>query len=140
MRPASVRALAHNHGSAVLEVLAMAQGRPEWLEVLPGSNVLAVEIAYAARHEMALTLADAVFRRTDLCTTGHPGEAALRAAARVMAECRGWPEARQQAELDDVRRRLRRARTGRALLADVPVPTRSRGRDATVEVLPASGS
>ena len=62
--------------------------------------VLAVEIAHAAQHEMALTLADAVFRRTDLCTLGHPGEAALRAAAQVMATCQGWDRGRRDAELD----------------------------------------
>ena len=48
------------------------------------------------QHEMALTLADAVFRRTDLCTLGHPGEAALRAAAQVMGECLGWDQARRR--------------------------------------------
>jgi glycerol-3-phosphate dehydrogenase len=94
--------------------------------------VLEVEIAHAAQGEMAMTLADAVFRRTDLCTLGDPGEAPLRAAARVMAECLGWDGARQAAELDDVRRRLRLARTGRALLADPPVAAGPRGADATV--------
>jgi glycerol-3-phosphate dehydrogenase len=133
----TLRALAHNHGAAALEVLAVAQGRREWLEALPGSRVLSVEVAHAARSEMALTLADAVFRRTDLCTTGHPGEAALREAARVMADCHGWPQAQEQAELDDVQRRLGRARTGRALLADMAGP-RSRGPNATIDALPVS--
>ncbi|HEX6015261.1 MAG TPA: glycerol-3-phosphate dehydrogenase/oxidase [Geminicoccaceae bacterium] len=122
IRPASLRAVVHNHGTAAADLLARTQRRPDWARPLPGCDVLEVEIAHAARSEMAMTLADAVFRRTDLCTLGHPGEAPLRAAARVMAACRGWDDARQAAELDDVRRRLRLARTGRALLADAPPP------------------
>lgn len=116
--PQSLRALAHNHGTAMRELLGMVGQQPHLARPLGNSLVLAVEVAYAAQHEMALTLADVVFRRTDLCTTGNPGESALQAAAQVMAESLGWPEARRLSELDDVRRRLRRARTGRALLAD----------------------
>ena len=118
--PQSIRALVHNHGTAAMDLLDMVRRRPEWAQTLGDSRVLAVEVAHAAQHEMALTLADAVFRRTDLCTVGHPGEAALRAAAQVMATCQGWADGRRDAELSDVRRRLRRARTGRALLADTP--------------------
>jgi glycerol-3-phosphate dehydrogenase len=116
--PAGARALVHNHGSAYGEVLDLIGERPAWGEPLGGSHVLAAEIAHAARREMAVTLADVVFRRTDLCAAGHPGEAALEAAGRVMADCRGWRPARLAAELDDVRRRLRDARGGRAALAD----------------------
>ena len=113
--PAVSRALAHNHGTAAPELL---QGGPERRRLLPGSTVLAGEIVRAASEEMALSLADAVFRRTDLCTLGHPGEAALLAAARVMGDCLRWSQARTDAELDYVRSRLRLAATGRALLAE----------------------
>ena len=114
----TLRALAHNHGTAATAVVRLAASRPEWQSTLPGSEVLGAEIVHAARDEMALTLADAVFRRTDLCTAGHPGEPALSAAARLMAEALAWDRARAAAELDQVRRRLRLARTGRALLAE----------------------
>jgi glycerol-3-phosphate dehydrogenase len=120
--PASLRAIVHNHGSSYGELLRLLRRQPDWAQPLGGTPVLGVEVAQAVDHEMAMTLADVVFRRTDLCTAGHPGEAALRAAARVMAECRGWSEARVESELDDVRRRLRLARTGRAFLADSPAP------------------
>jgi glycerol-3-phosphate dehydrogenase len=120
--PESARAMAHNHGSAFGEVLALLEERPAWRHRLGDSHVLGAEIAHAARGEMAMTLADAVFRRSDLCTAGHPGDAALEAAARIMAECRGWRPARLAAELGDVRARLRLARAGRASLADGAVP------------------
>jgi glycerol-3-phosphate dehydrogenase len=121
---ATVRALAHNHGTAASLVLALAASRPDWRKTLPGSDVLGAEIARAARAEMALTLADAVFRRTDLCTAGHPGVAALRAAARIMGECRGWDQGHTDAELAYVRDRLALAGSGRALLAE-PVMARA---------------
>ena len=118
---ASLEALCRNHGSAFGEVLALAEEQPELARALPGTHVLAAEIVHAARGEMALTLADAVFRRTDLCTAGDPGEAALREAARVMASACGWTATRREAELDSVQRRLRRARSGRSFLdADPP--------------------
>ena len=115
---ASVRALAHNHGTTASTVLSLARSRPEWSTPLHGSEVLGAEIVHAARAEMALTLADAVFRRTDLCTVGHPGEASLRSAARIMAECCGWDPPRIDAEQAYVRGRLQLATTGRALLAE----------------------
>ena len=114
----SVRALAHNHGTVASAVLALAASRPDWARSLPGSEVLGAEIAHAAQDEMAVTLADAVFRRTDLSTTGHPGEGALRAAARIMGECLGWNPAQVEGELAYVRSRLCLAASGRALLAE----------------------
>jgi glycerol-3-phosphate dehydrogenase len=120
--PASARALAHNHGSAYGEVLSLCARRPDLARPLEGSTVLAAEVVHAAREEMAATLADVAFRRTDLCTAGLPGLAALRQAARVMAEACGWDRARESAELDHVLERLALARTGRALLADGALP------------------
>lgn len=119
---ASARAIAHNHGSAYGEVLAACAGRPDLGRPLPGTDVLGAEIAHAARAEMAETLADAAFRRTDLCTAGPPPAAALREAGRIMGEARGWERTRTAAEVAYVEERLRLARTGRALLADGSLP------------------
>jgi glycerol-3-phosphate dehydrogenase len=120
--PAAARALAHNHGSAYGEVLSLCAREPDLARPLEGSTVLAAEVVRAAREEMAATLADVAFRRTDLCTAGLPGLAALRQAARVMAGACGWDRAREAAELDHVLERLALARTGRALLADGGLP------------------
>jgi glycerol-3-phosphate dehydrogenase len=51
-------------------------------------------VVHAVRHEMAIHLADALLRRTDAGTAGHPGTDALRAAADVMAEELGWAPSR----------------------------------------------
>jgi glycerol-3-phosphate dehydrogenase len=122
MDAAAARALAHNHGSAFGEVIGLCAVRPELGRPLPGSTVLGAEVVHAARAEMAETLADAAFRRTDLCTAGPPAPGALREAARLMGEARGWGGTRTAAELAYVEERMRLARTGRALLADGSLP------------------
>lgn len=57
------------------------------------------EVLYAAREEMAMTLADAVLRRTEAGSAGHPGRDALEAAATIMAEVHGWTPARADEEI-----------------------------------------
>ena len=77
----TIRALAHNHGTEARSLLRLAVERPALGRRLPESTVLGAEIVQAARFEMAQSLADVVFRRTELGTLGHPGDAALEAAA-----------------------------------------------------------
>ena len=53
------------------------------------------EVRYAVREEMAVTLADALLRRTEAGSRGYPGDEAVAAAADVMAAELGWsPEHR----------------------------------------------
>ena len=63
------------------------------------------QILYGVRHELALTLEDAVFRRTGLCTLGHPGMSALEKAAAIKADALGWdaPEGARQIALVEQR-------------------------------------
>jgi glycerol-3-phosphate dehydrogenase len=68
--------------------------------LVPGSATLEAEILYAVRHEAARTLSDVVLRRTDLGAAGHPGTAALEAAASLMAKELHWDATRRQKELD----------------------------------------
>jgi glycerol-3-phosphate dehydrogenase len=49
---------------------------------------------------MAVTLADAVVRRTPLGALGHPGDAAAARAAGILAAELRWDEQRVRAELD----------------------------------------
>ena len=117
----TIRSLAHNHGSEAKAVLRLAAERPALGRRLPESTVLGAEIVQAARSEMAQSLADVVFRRTELGTLGHPGDAAIETAARIMADCMGWDCRRREEQMDQVRARLRLAATGRAMLAE-PAP------------------
>jgi glycerol-3-phosphate dehydrogenase len=51
---------------------------------------------------MAVKLADAVVRRTEAGSAGHPGEDALDRAASIMARAHGWDEARRRSEIAEV--------------------------------------
>jgi glycerol-3-phosphate dehydrogenase len=55
-----------------------------------GCRVTRAEIVHAVREEMAVRLSDALLRRTEAGTGGHPGAEAVRAAADVMAPDLGW--------------------------------------------------
>lgn len=103
-RPATVSAsaipnLLHNHGSAYEQVLALVQSDPKLAEFVPGAKVLKAEVVFAARNEMAWSLNDIVFRRTDIATGGHPGKAALQACAELAAAELGWDDSRIEKEM-----------------------------------------
>ena len=96
----AVEALARNHGSAYPEVLSVAREEGGPVLLVPGSDILEAEILHAVRREAARTLPDVVLRRTDLGAAGHPGAAALEAAATLMAKELHWDATRRQKELD----------------------------------------
>jgi glycerol-3-phosphate dehydrogenase len=96
-------AMLHNHGSAYPEVLKYIDENPTWVETVGTSKVIKAEVVHAVRKEMAQKLGDVVFRRTDLGTGEHPGEAALRTCAGLMAAELEWDEGRVQKELAEVR-------------------------------------
>ena len=75
------------YGSRCEDILAMSADQPHWRALLAGdAPVIGAQIVWAARHEMAATLTDAVVRRTPLGALGHPGDAAAeRAAERKIA-------------------------------------------------------
>ena len=54
------------------------------------------------RQEMAVKLSDAVLRRTEAGSAGHPGNDALHAAATLMAGELGWSQRRAEEEIADV--------------------------------------
>ncbi len=86
--------LLRRHGANITEVLAMLQERPDLSSTLPGSeDYLAVEVAYAARHEGALHLDDVLTRRTRLSIESWDrGMAATKQVAELMGFELGWDE------------------------------------------------
>jgi glycerol-3-phosphate dehydrogenase len=99
-----VRALLHNYGTEYRRVLDYAKGNPVLLKQVGAGPVIGTEVVHAVREEMAVRLADVVFRRTDLATAEHPGQHALAACARLMADELGWNADRIQVEVRDVER------------------------------------
>lgn len=86
--------LVHSYGSDYRRLIELMREDEQLREhLVEGLPQLAVEIVYAARHEMALTLADAMMRRTRLAMVA--GADSLRCAAVVadlMARELGWSE------------------------------------------------
>ena len=97
--------LSRNYGSALGDILGYEKDGGEPLGRIPGSDeVLRAEVLHGVREEMALNLADVVFRRTDLGSAGHPGGEALVETASLMARELGWNDAKREAEIAAVNR------------------------------------
>ncbi|HEX6106711.1 MAG TPA: FAD-dependent oxidoreductase [Gemmatimonadales bacterium] len=69
-----------------------------------GDPRLSARIREAVREEMALSLADIIFRRTGIGEPPGPSLEALDEAARLAGEELGWDDTARQAEIDDVLR------------------------------------
>jgi glycerol-3-phosphate dehydrogenase len=94
---ASIRHLAHMFGARLPAVLEGAKVSD--LAPLGASGDTAVQISHAVRHEMAMTLEDAVMRRTSLGQFGRPRASVLAAAASIMAGALGWSETEKQRQI-----------------------------------------
>lgn len=91
--PGAVRErLLATYGSAAGEILTMGAGNPDWLQPLVEDlPVLAAEVVHACRHELAVSLADAMFLRTRLSILCEDaGAVAVARVAGVMAGELGW--------------------------------------------------
>ena len=95
---ASIRHLAHMFG-ARLPLLLKGAKMTDLAPLGPSGDTLA-QIHFAVREEMALTLEDAVMRRTSLGQFGPPP--GLDKAANAMATLLGWDSARTRAEIDSL--------------------------------------
>jgi len=103
----TLRHLAHSYGADYGRILALARAEPAAAARLPGAReVIGAEIRHAARAESARRLADVVLNRTDLGSQGHPGRAALEAAADLLGAELGWTATRRAAELDAAEKRF----------------------------------
>ena len=68
------------------------------------SSVIGAELVWAARDEMAVTLADAVIRRTPLGALGYPGDSTIERAAELVGGELGWSEDLKREEIAKVKR------------------------------------
>ena len=85
--------------SAVLRYCSTPEGRQP---VGSDESILAGQVTYSVRDEMAQCLADVVFRRTDLGTFSYPGRRALVQCAELMAGELAWTNNKVSAEIDTV--------------------------------------
>ena len=116
LEPARVERLLGRYGSRLGEVLAPLRERPELGKPLEGAeDYLAAEIRYAASHEGALHLDDALTRRTRVSIeTFHRGTACARQVAELLGEVLGWSEVDRQREVAHYEARVRAERESQA--------------------------
>ena len=102
---ATIAHLVAAYGSRYRAVLDMTASRPDWRStVAADSPVVGAQLAWAVQEEMAVTLCDAVIRRTPLGALGFPGEAAAARAADLVGAELGWSPERKREEIDALRR------------------------------------
>lgn len=103
-----VEHLLSRYGSCVNDLFALVRERPELARPLEGApGYLGAELVYAASHEGALHLVDALTRRTRISIeTADRGLAAALPAARLMGSVLDWDSERTAAEVDHYRRRV----------------------------------
>ena len=103
-----VEHLLERYGVLTDELLDLIRARPELLDPLPGADdYIGAEVVYAASHEGALHLDDALARRTRISIESWDrGIAAAPVAARLMGEELGWDATRIEREVALYRARV----------------------------------
>lgn len=95
--------LARAYGSHWTEVAALIAADPRTAAPLSADcPVTGAEVLHAARYECAASLGDVLLRRTGAGAAGHPGPAAVAAAADVLARELGWDAARIARETEQL--------------------------------------
>jgi glycerol-3-phosphate dehydrogenase len=91
------------YGTEYDRVLSLASEDPRLREPVSdnGPTILA-QIAYAARNEMALTLTDVLFQRTEVGFLSFPGDQALQRCAVLLSTELKWDTQRTQQEIHSV--------------------------------------
>lgn len=92
--------LARTYGSHWREVAAIVAVDPTLGTPLSAAcAITGAELVHAVRYEWAASLTDALLRRTGAGSSGHPGPAAVAAAAAVLAAELDWDGSRTAAEM-----------------------------------------
>jgi glycerol-3-phosphate dehydrogenase len=96
-----VERLVRSYGTTHTRVLALMRETPALAAPFGATcDVTAAEIVYAMRHEMAVRLSDALLRRTEAGTRGHPGADAVACAAALMGDTLAWSPQQRRDEID----------------------------------------
>ncbi len=99
--------LTEHYGPEAQAVCSVIEEESRFMQpVAAGGTTLLGEIAFALRHEMALTLEDIVLSRTAIGAEGWPGDVAVEKITQFMAGELGWDKGRQDAEVQRLRERM----------------------------------
>lgn len=98
-----LRRLAITYGTLYDAVLHLLRDDPALaLPLGRECPVSGAEVLYAVRHESAMRLTDALIRRTEAGSAGHPGTDAIERAGAIMSGELGWDEWRMRHEIAEV--------------------------------------
>jgi len=104
LEPAQVDHLATLYGPRLSDVLALADGEPSLRQrICPHNPDIGAQAVYAVQHELALTLADILVRRTGIGLSRCLGLDCAPAAASLLARHAGWDPDQSGRELADYR-------------------------------------
>jgi glycerol-3-phosphate dehydrogenase len=99
----SIEHLVYTYGSEYQKLAQCVLRRPDLARRIgPPLPVTVAEVEHAVHHEMALTLADVIGRRTELGAMGLPSIVTLQKCASLIAREFQWSPERQQQEIDSV--------------------------------------
>ncbi len=101
-------ALARNYGCEYQRVLDYGQTDKSLLQPIGVSSVIGAEVVHAIREEMAMTLSDVVFRRTDLGTNGVINAEQIACCGKLAAQELGWDDKRLSEEIALVKEHIDR--------------------------------
>ena len=93
----TIRRLVYNYGSAYPEILNYLEN-PENEQA-----VLQAEVLYGIHQEMAHKLSDVILRRTELGSSGYPGDETIQFCAEVMSKELGWSPTKLQQEVQEIK-------------------------------------
>jgi len=129
--------LLHRYGSLIGEVLELIAERPELGRPLTGADdYLRAEVVYAATHEGARHLDDAIARRTRISIeTFDRGTDVADEVADLMGEVLGWTSAQRDLEVDHYLKRVEAERESQTMPDD---ETADAARMGAPDVVPVS--
>lgn len=99
----TIKHLVYTYGSEYRTLAQSIKAQPHLAERIDVNlPVTKAEILHALHHEMALTLADVIQRRTELGAAGLPSIATLQKCAEIMGNELGWNPERPMQEIESV--------------------------------------
>lgn len=99
----TIEHLVYTYGSEYRNLVRYVKEQPNLAERINlNLPVIKAEIVHALRHEMALTLADIIQRRTELGSAGLPVMTTLQKCAEIMGNELSWSLEQQMQEIDSV--------------------------------------
>lgn len=99
----AIRHLIGLYADGAADIIRLVHDHPELAEPLgSGTDTVKAEVVYTIRHEMAVTLADVLVRRTGVGSAGPPSSDVIDAAARIAQNELGWNGGRTAEEIQAV--------------------------------------